>query len=97
MVKLEFDRVVRRRSDVVDVDLVRLEVVFQKVVPVEDGLFIRVHHAGTGLNIKARILLLFHLLQRARRVDRLVPASLFAADLFVSFLHPVDPKCDANI
>ena len=55
------------------------------------------HHAGAGLNIELRKLLALHLLQRARGMDRLVPASLFAADLFVRILHPVDPERDRNV
>ena len=97
MVEVQFRRIGRRRANVIDIHLVRLKVVFEKVVPVEDSILVRMHHAGAGLNVELRILFFLHLLECSRRVDRLVPASLFAADLFVSFLHPVDTERDADV
>src|SRR6185436_18000940 len=40
---------------------------------------------------------MLHLLERTRRVDRFVPASLFTSDLFVGFLNTIDAERDGDV
>src|SRR5690606_14916555 len=49
------------------------------------------------LYIELRILFPLHLLQRACCVDRLVPASLFTADLLVGLFHTVDAESYGDV
>src|SRR5206468_7220519 len=67
------------------------------VVPVKDRVLVRVHHACARLNVELRKLFPLHLLQRSCSMDRLVPASLFAADLFVSVLYAVDAESNRDV
>ena len=51
VIKLEFRRVGRWWTNIINVHLVRLEIVFQKIVPVEYRVLVRMHNARAGLNI----------------------------------------------
>src|SRR5262249_13879877 len=86
----------RWRPDVIEVDLVRLQIVLQEVVPIEDPLLIAVHEAGAGLDIELRVLFL-DLLKLARGVDDSVPAPGLLTNRFVVFLHTVDAERDGDV
>lgn len=53
-INVEFFGAGRRRTDVVDVDFVRPEVVLEKVIPLEQPVLVRVHHARAGLYVEPR-------------------------------------------
>ena len=79
-IDIEFNRIGGRRTNVVEVNLVRLEIVFQKIVPLENRVLVRMHEAGAGLQIEPRIPLL-HCLQLARGIDRDRPRARLLSDL----------------
>src|SRR5262245_27950018 len=86
----------RRRADVVDVDLVRLEFVPQEIVPLEDAILVRIHKAGAGLNVEPRDLALDRL-KLARRINSFIPASSLAANLFVLIFQAVNAERDGDV
>src|SRR5262245_36992627 len=74
----------------------RLQIVFQEVVPLEDSILIAVHETSARLNVESRLLLL-DLLQLARGVNNNVPAAGFLADGFVVFFKAIDSKSDCYV
>ena len=96
VVDVEFLGVGRGRADVVEVDFVGAQVILEKIVPFEDGVLIRVHEAGAGLDVEARVLALDRL-QLARGVDGDVPRAGLLADLLVLVFEAVDAEGDRHV
>ena len=58
MIDVEFLRICRRRTDVVKIHFVRLQLILQEVIPVENRVLVRIHEAGARLHIESRVFLL---------------------------------------
>src|SRR5262249_9008187 len=86
----------RRWTDIVDIYFVRLQIVLQKVVPLEDPVLVAVYEAGAGLYIQPRVLFLDGL-ELAGGVDDDVPASRLLTDRVVVFLQAVDAEGDRHV
>ena len=91
VVYFQFFRIRRRRADVIEIYLIRLQLVLQKVVPFKHRVLIRVHEARAGLHIEPGILLL-QKTKLAGRVDDDLPGSGFPANFVMLLLQPVDAE-----